>query len=103
MCARRTTEAAATPAPAPMDRSASLLSLGLLVVSVFFLHEQDDDSPENLHEVNEEVQRVFNEVSVSPFAFLNDHLGIPHYKATEKEQSTPKVDLENQLGLEKKV
>ena len=40
-CARRATEAAATPAPPPMDRSASLPSLGLLVVSVFFLHQKD--------------------------------------------------------------
>ena len=56
----------------------------LLVVSVFFLHEQDDDSPENLHEVNEEVQGMFDEVSVSPLALFNDHLGAPNNKATKE-------------------
>ena len=51
----------------------------------YLLHEKNNNSPENLHEVNEKVQGMFDEVSVSTFAFLNDHLGVPHDETTEKE------------------
>ena len=50
----------------------------------YLLHEKNNNSPENLHEVDEKVQRMFDEVSVSPLAFLNDHLGVPNDKATKE-------------------
>ena len=50
----------------------------------YLLHEKNNNSPENLHEVNEKVQGMFDEVSVSPLAFLNNHLGVPNDKATEE-------------------
>ena len=50
----------------------------------YLLHEKYNNSLENLHEVNEKVHGMFDEVSVSLLAFLNDHLGIPDCKATEE-------------------
>ena len=50
----------------------------------YLLHEKNNNSPENLHEVNEEVQGMLDEVFVSPLALLNDHLGVPNNKATEE-------------------
>ena len=53
------------------------------IVYIYLLHKQNENFSENLHEVNEEVQWVSDEVSISSSFLFNDHLSIPHNKPTE--------------------
>ena len=61
---------------------------------VYLLHEEDDDFSEDLHEVNEEVQRVADEILISHSPLVHNNLSVPHNEAAEKEQTSPQVDLE---------
>jgi len=70
---------------------------------VYLLHQKNQDSSEDLHKVNKEVKGMSDEVFVASSPLLNDHLGVPHDESAEKQESSPQVDLENQLGLEKEV
>ncbi len=45
--------------------------------SSHLLHEDDKDPPEDLDEVDEEVERVGDEVPVAAAALLHDHLDKP--------------------------
>lgn len=55
--------------------------------------ENDEDLPEDLNEVNEELDGVADEVAVSATFLLNDHLGVPNDEATEEKKSSPKINL----------
>ena len=46
-----------------------------------------------MHEIDEQIQRVGNEVFITTATFFNDHLGVPHNESTEKQNASPKVDL----------
>jgi len=85
------------------DTNCLLTAFSLVVVSFILLHEKDQNLSEDLHEVNEKVQRVSDEILVSAPSFLDYHLSVPHDESTENQKSTPQVHLENQLGLEKDV
>ncbi len=55
--------------------------------------ENDENLPEDLNEVNEELDGVADEVAVSATFLLNDHLGVPNDEATEEKKSSPKINL----------
>ena len=59
-----------------------LVSRSEILVHLFYKFQAV--CPENLHEINEEIQGMFDKVSVSPLALLNDHLGVPNDKATKE-------------------
>ena len=58
------------------------------------LHEEDEDLPEELDEVDEEVERVPDGVLVAPAALLDDGLGVVDHEAAEDEEAAPQVQLE---------
>ena len=70
---------------------------GLLLVPLLLLHQNDDDLPEDLDEVDEQLHRVRNEVAVAASLLLDDHLRVPDDEAAEQKKACPQVDLENQL------
>ena len=76
---------------------------GLLLVPLLLLHQNDDDLPEDLDEVDEQLHRVRNEVAVAASLLLDDHLRVPDDEAAEQKKACPQVDLEDQLWLEKDV
>ena len=59
----------------------------------YLLHEQDQNFSEDLNKVNEEVQRVGNEVLVSIASLPDDDLGVEHDEATEDTKTNPDVSL----------
>ena len=59
----------------------------------YLLHEKDENLSENLDEVNEEIQGVGNEVSVSIPGLPDNQLGVEHDEATENRQTDPDVSL----------
>ena len=60
---------------------------------VYLLHQKNQDSSEDLHKVNKEVKGMSDEVFVASSPLLNNHLGVPHDESTEKQESSPQVDL----------
>ena len=58
------------------------------------LHEEDEDLPEELDEVDEEVEGVADGVLVAPPPLLDDGLGVVHHEAAEDQQAAPEVQLE---------
>ena len=65
-----------------------------LFQTTHLLHEEDEDLPEDLGEVDEELEGVGDEVLVSAASLLNDHLGVVHDESTEEEEAGPQVSLE---------
>ena len=59
----------------------------------YLLHEEDEDLPEDLDEVDEEVEGVGDEVLVSVPGLPDDHLGVEHDEATEDGQPDVEVGL----------
>lgn len=57
------------------------------------MHKENDDFAENLHEVNEKVQGMGNEILVSTSAPFDDHLCVPHDESTEQQETSPQVHL----------
>jgi len=80
-----------------------ILTLPLLVVSLILLHEEDEDLPEDLDKVNEEIQGVGNEVSVTITSLPDDDLGVEHDESTEDGQANIQMGLEEELGPEEDV
>jgi len=74
-----------------------------LLVSVFLLHEENDNLSEDLNEIDEEVQSVGDEVGVSTTGLEDDDLSVKHDEPTENGQSKVDVKLEQKLGSEKDV
>ena len=62
--------------------------------SSHLLHEEDEDLPEELDEVDEEVEGVADGVLVAPPPLLDDGLGVVHHEAAEDQQAAPQVQLE---------
>ena len=60
----------------------------------YLLHEEDEDLPEELDEVDEEVEGVADGVLVAPPPLLDDGLGVVHHEAAEDQQAAPQVQLE---------
>ena len=58
------------------------------------LHEEDEDLPEELDEVDEEVEGVPDGVLVAPAALLDDGLRVVDHEAAEDQQAAPQVQLE---------
>jgi len=81
----------------------NILALLLLVVSLVLLHQEDEDLPEDLDEVDEEIEGVGNEVLVTIASFSDDDLGVKHDESTEDGQPNVKMCLEKQLGPEENV
>ena len=59
----------------------------------YLLHEEDEDLPEDLDEVDEEVEGVGDEVLVSVPGLPDDHLGVEHDEAAEDGQPDVEVGL----------
>ncbi len=59
------------------------------------LHEDDEDLPEDLDEVDEEVEGMGDEVPVPAAPLLDDHLGVPDDEPAEEEETAPQIDLED--------
>jgi len=74
-----------------------------LLVSVFLLHEEDHDLSEDLNEINEEIERVGDEVGISTASLEDDDLSVKHDKAAEDGETKVDVDLEQKLGPEEDV
>lgn len=79
------------------------LTLPLLVVSFILLHEEDEDLPEDLDKVNEEIQGVGDEVFVTIASLPDDDLGVEHDEPTEDCQADVEMSLEEKLGPEEDV
>ena len=60
----------------------------------YLLHEKDEDLPEHLDKVNEEVQRMGNEVLVSISGLPDYKLGVEHDEPTEDSQANPDMCLD---------
>lgn len=67
------------------------------------MHEKNDNFSEDLHEVNEEVEGVGDEVLVPAATLLDDHLGVVDDKAAEDGESDPESSLKDQLGAHEDV
>ena len=63
----------------------------------YLLHEEDEDFPEDLDKVNEEIQGVGDEVLVTIASLPDDHLGVEHDEPTEDCQANV------EMGLERKI
>ena len=60
----------------------------------YLLHEKDENLPEDLDEVNEEVKGVGNEVLVSVPCLSDDHLGVKHDEPAEDSQPNVQMSLQ---------
>ena len=60
---------------------------------IYLAGENDEYLSEDLNEVNEELDRVADEVVVSATLLLNDHLGVPNDEAAEEKKASPKINL----------
>ena len=63
-------------------------------VFTYLLHEKDENLPEDLDEVNEEVKGVGNEVLVSVPCLSDDHLGVKHDEPAEDSQPNVQMSLQ---------
>jgi len=81
----------------------NILTLPLLVVSLVLLHQEDEDLPENLDKVNEQIERVGNEVLVTIASLPDDDLGVEHDESTEDCQPNVNMCLEQKLRPEEDV
>ena len=68
----------------------------LKAITTYLLHEENQNLSENLHEVDEKVERVSDKVPVSSATLQNDHLCIPDDEAAEKKEASPQVHLKIQ-------
>jgi len=75
----------------------------VLVVPLILLHQQDQNLSENLHKIDEQIERVGNEVTVSVLGLPDDDLSVEHDEATEYKEPDVQMDLEQQLGSEENV
>jgi len=80
-----------------------ILTLLLLIVPLILLHQEDEDLPEDLDKVNEEVQGVCNEVPITIASLPDDDLGVEHDEAAEDSQTNVKMCLEQKLGPEEDI
>jgi len=80
-----------------------ILTVLLLVVSLILLHEEDEDLPEDLNKVDEEIQGVGNEVPVTVTGLPDNDLGVEHDESTEDDQANVEMGLEEELGPEEDV
>ncbi len=46
-----------------------------------------------MNEVNEELDRVGDEVTISATLLLDDHLGVPNNETAEEKEASPKINL----------
>ena len=60
---------------------------------VYLAGEDDDDLPEDLDEVDEELDGVADVVAVAAPLLLDDHLGVPDDEAAEQQEAAPEIDL----------
>ena len=67
-----------------------LISIFLL----FLLHEENHDLPEDLNEINEEIEGVGDEVGISTASLEDDDLSVKHDKAAEDGETKVDVNLE---------
>jgi len=81
----------------------AILTLPLLVVSFILLHKEDENLPEDLNKVDEEIQGVSNEVPVTIAGLPDNDLGVKHDESTEDGQANVQVGLEEELGSEEDV
>ena len=58
------------------------------------LHEKDENLPEDLDKVNEEVKGMSNEVLVSIPSLPDDHLGVKHDEPAEDGQPDVQMSLQ---------
>ena len=58
------------------------------------LHEKDENLPEDLDKVNEEVKGMSNEVLVSIPGLPDDHLGVKHDEPAEDGQPDVQMSLQ---------
>ena len=63
-------------------------------LATHLLHEEDEDLPEDLDEVDEEVEGVGDEVLVAVPCLPDDHLGVEHDEPTEDGQANVEVCLQ---------
>ena len=69
----------------------------------YLLHKEDKNLPEDLDKVNEEIQGVCNEVSVTIAGLPYDDLGVKHDESAEDCQANIEMSLEEELGSEEDV
>ena len=69
----------------------------------YLLHEEDEDFPEDLDKVNEEIQGVGDKVLVTIASLPDDDLGVEHDEPTEDGQANVEMSLEEKLGPEEDV
>jgi len=81
----------------------NILALLLLVVSIILLHQEDEDLPEDLDEVDEQIEGVGNEVLITVASLSDDDLGVEHDESTEDGQTNVKMCLEKKLGPKEDV
>ena len=68
--------------------------LSCVLHSTHLLHEEDQNFPEDLDKVDEEVEGVGDEVLVSVPSLPDDHLGVEHDEAAEDGQADVQVSLQ---------
>jgi len=61
---------------------------------VLLVGQDDEQTAEYSDEINEQVERVTNEIVIAHSALLNDHLSVVKYKATHHQQSEVDVNRE---------
>ena len=71
--------------------------LSCVLHSTHLLHEEDQNFPEDLDKVDEEVEGVGDEVLVSVPSLPDDHLGVEHDEAAEDGQADVQVSLQQCL------
>ena len=57
------------------------------------MHQEDEDLPEDLDEVDEQIEGVGNEVLVTIASLSDDDLGVKHDESTEDGQPNVKMCL----------
>ena len=63
-------------------------------LATHLLHEEDEDLPEDLDEVDEQVEGVGDEVLVTVPRLPDDHLGVEHDETAEDGQTNVEVCLQ---------
>lgn len=76
--------------------ASSETSVPLFTPATLLLSQNDEQASKDADEVQEQVNRVSNVVTLTTLPFLNDELGVVEHKATEKKHTKVKVGLEQE-------
>ena len=73
--------------------SFTLENLDYLFLWLFLLHQNDQNTTEEVHKINKQIQGMPYKVLITVLILVDNQLSIKQYKTTENQQSEPQLNL----------